>query len=59
MWASKWNDRAWSARRAARMSEAGLRVSVLLQALLPARYAFVLHTASPLTGRRGEVYGEV
>lgn len=27
--------------------------------VLPAHYAFVLHTASPLTGRRGEIFGEL
>ncbi|KAI8469304.1 MAG: pyruvate phosphate dikinase, partial [Monoraphidium minutum] len=59
VWASKWNDRAWLSRRARRMHDDELQVSVLLQQVLPAHYAFVLHTASPLTGRRGEIFGEL
>lgn len=27
--------------------------------MLPGEYAFVLHTASPFTGARGEMYGEL
>jgi hypothetical protein len=27
--------------------------------VLPGQYAFVLHTASPFTGERGEMYGEL
>ena len=27
--------------------------------MVPAEYAFVVHTANPLTGKRGEIFGEV
>ena len=27
--------------------------------VVPAEYAFVLHTAHPVTGERGQVFGEV
>ena len=27
--------------------------------VVPAQYAFVMHTANPLTGERGELFGEV
>jgi len=27
--------------------------------VVPAQYAFVVHTANPLTGERGELFGEV
>ena len=27
--------------------------------VVPAEYAFVVHTANPLTGKRGEIFGEV
>eukprot|EP00775_Hariotina_reticulata_P004810 gene4810-5058_t len=59
VWASKWNHRAWLSRRSAGLPEEQLAVSVLLQQVLPAEYAFVLHTASPFSGARGEMYGEL
>jgi alpha-glucan,water dikinase len=59
VWASKWNDRAWLSRRARGYAEADLKVSVLVQRVLPAQYAWVLHTACPLTARRGAIFGEV
>eukprot|EP00878_Enallax_costatus_P012225 GHUV01012768.1.p1 GENE.GHUV01012768.1~~GHUV01012768.1.p1 ORF type:complete len:407 (+),score=64.26 GHUV01012768.1:489-1709(+) len=59
VWASKWNHRAWLSRRSAGLPEDQLAVSVLLQQVLPGAYAFVLHTASPFSGARGEMYGEL
>jgi hypothetical protein len=32
---------------------------VCFQQVLPGQYAFVLHTASPFSGERGEMYGEL
>jgi alpha-glucan,water dikinase len=58
VWASKWNDRAWLSRRALGVPEADLFMSVLLQQVVDARYAFVLHTADPLTGAAGRLAGE-
>lgn len=59
VWASKWTDRAWLSRRAQNIPDADLSMAVLLQPIVPADYAFVLHSADPLTGRRGTVHGEV
>jgi alpha-glucan,water dikinase len=59
VWASKWNERAYLSRRAHGVAHADLRMAVLVQQVVPADCAFVLHTANPLTGERGEVYGEV
>ena len=59
MWASKWNDRAWLSRRAQAVPEPDLYMAVLLQAIVPADYAFVLHTADPVTGAAGQLHGEV
>ncbi|PRW45423.1 Carbohydrate-Binding Module Family 45 [Chlorella sorokiniana] len=59
VWASKWNDRAWLSRRAQGVPDADLYMAVLLQQVVPAQYAFVLHTADPLTGERGELHGEL
>ena len=59
VWASKWNSRAWLSRCAQGISEDDLYMGVLLQNMIPARYAFVLHTADVLTGERGKVHGEL
>ncbi|KAL6770951.1 GWD2 [Auxenochlorella protothecoides x Auxenochlorella symbiontica] len=59
VWASKWTDRAWLSRRAQAIPDADLSMAVLLQPIVPADYAFVLHSADPLTGQRGSVHGEV
>lgn len=59
VWASKWNDRAWLSRRAQGVPDGDLFMAVLLQQVIPARYAFVLHTADPLTGAAGRLHGEV
>lgn len=59
VWASKWNDRAWLNRKASGIPESDLYVAVLLQQVVPAEYAFVLHTANPLTGAANEMFGEV
>jgi alpha-glucan,water dikinase len=59
VWASKWNDRAYLSRRARGTPHAGLRMAVLVQQVVEAEYAFVIHTANPLTGDRGEVFAEV
>mmetsp|Transcript_22316 Transcript_22316/g.61890 ORF Transcript_22316/g.61890 Transcript_22316/m.61890 type:complete len:1108 (+) Transcript_22316:271-3594(+) len=59
VWASKWSDRAWLSRRANGVPDSSLYMAVLLQEVLPADYAFVLHTANPLTGDRDEVYGQL
>ena len=62
VWASAWTDRAWLARRSARVPDADLSMSVLIQAVAPADHAFVLHSTDP-TADGGEdastVYGEV
>jgi len=61
VWASKWTDRAWLSRRATGIPDEDLRMAVLLQQIIPAQYAFVLHTADPLTGKQenGCVHAEM
>lgn len=59
VWASKWTDRAWLSRRFQRVPDEALYMAVLLQQIVPAEYAFVLHTADPVTGARGETHGEL
>jgi alpha-glucan,water dikinase len=59
VWASQWNERAYFSRRARGVPHDRLRMAVLIQELVPADYAFVIHTANPLTGNRGELFAEV
>jgi hypothetical protein len=55
VWASQWNDRALAALRKARLPLQQLRMGVLLQPLLPARYSWVAHTVNPASGSAAEV----
>ena len=59
VWASKWTERAYLSRKALGIPDADLSMAVLLMDLVPADYAFVLHTANPVTGNESEVFGEV
>lgn len=59
VWASKWTERAWLSRRACRVVEADLFMGVLVQPLVPADCAFVLHSADPLTGDADRLHGEL
>jgi alpha-glucan,water dikinase len=59
VWASQWNERAYLARRACGIAHDSLRMAVLIQQVVEADYAFVIHTANPFTGQRGEIYAEV
>lgn len=59
VWASKWNERAFYSRRTQRLPHEDLLMGVLIQQVIEADYAFVLHSANPFTGRREEVYAEM
>lgn len=59
VWASKWNERAYLSRRARGLSHESLHMAVLIQEVVPADYAFVLHTTNPISGEGGEIYAEV
>ena len=59
VWASKWNDRAFVSLRNVGIDHGDLRMSVLVQPVVDADYAFVIHTVNPSTGDAGELYAEV
>eukprot|EP00930_Biecheleria_cincta_P046432 TRINITY_DN32012_c0_g1_i1.p1 TRINITY_DN32012_c0_g1~~TRINITY_DN32012_c0_g1_i1.p1 ORF type:complete len:2307 (+),score=411.66 TRINITY_DN32012_c0_g1_i1:130-7050(+) len=59
VWASLFGLRPWVSLAKAGRSFHHLNMAVLVQELLPAKYAFVLHTENPFTHDRDEVYGEV
>jgi alpha-glucan,water dikinase len=59
VWASKWNERAYLSRRARSVPHDDLLMAVLVQQVVEADYAFVIHTTNPLTGDAGELYAEM
>jgi len=59
VWASKWNDRAYFSRRARRLPHESVHMAVLIQEVVEAEYAFVIHTVNPFTRDRAELYAEV
>ncbi|CAK8994716.1 unnamed protein product [Durusdinium trenchii] len=50
VWASKWTDRAVASREQMKVPDKALYLAVLVQPVVHARYAFVIHTRSPLPG---------
>jgi len=57
--ASKYNIRAFIATRKIGISLKDIRMAVLIQNIIPAEYAFVIHTKNPLNGNNKEVYAEI
>lgn len=59
VWASKWNDRAYWNRKARGIPHEKLLMGVLIQELVNAEYAYIIHTVHPFSGNRDELYAEV
>ncbi|KAF6166770.1 hypothetical protein GIB67_005646 [Kingdonia uniflora] len=59
VWASKWNERAYVSCRKANLNHDHLCMAVLVQEVINADYAFVIHTRNPLTGDPSEIYSEI
>jgi alpha-glucan,water dikinase len=60
VWASKYTERAFlSLRRRGIDFDKHVRMAVCVMRVVPARYAFVLHTTNPSTGDKGEIFGEL
>ncbi len=59
IWASKWNERAYWSRKKWRLEHDKLTMAVLIQEVVAAQYAFVIHTANPFTFDKNELYAEV
>jgi len=59
VWASKWNDRAFYSCRKAGIGQQHVQMAVLVQRLVEAEYAFVVHTVNPSSGDTTEMYAEV
>ncbi len=59
VWGSKWNERAYFSTRKAKIDHSDLCMAVLVQEIICADYAFVIHTTNPSTGDDTEIYAEV
>jgi len=59
VWASLFAIRPWVSLAKAGRSFHDLNMAVLVQELVEARYAFVLHTVNPFTHDKDELYGEL
>lgn len=59
VWASKWNERAYLSRRARSIPHDHLQMAVLIQQVVDARYAYVIHTVNPISGAEDEIFVEV
>lgn len=59
VWASKWNERAFFSTRKVKLDHDYLSMAVLVQEIVNADYAFVIHTTNPSSGDSSEIYAEV
>jgi alpha-glucan, water dikinase len=59
VWASKWNERAFLSRTRMGVPHESLFMAVLIQQVVPAEYAFVIHTVNPSTGNNKELFAEI
>jgi alpha-glucan,water dikinase len=59
VWASKWNERAYFSRAARNWPHDAVQMAVLIQEVIAAEYAFVIHTVNPFNSNRDELYAEV
>lgn len=59
VWGSKWNERAYFSARKVKLDHDCLSMAVLVQEVINADYAFVIHTTNPSSGDSSEIYAEV
>ncbi|KAK7361648.1 hypothetical protein VNO77_03719 [Canavalia gladiata] len=59
VWGSKWNERAYFSTRKVKLDHDYLCMAVLVQEVVNADYAFVIHTTNPSSGDSSEIYAEV
>ncbi|KAH6815578.1 Pyruvate phosphate dikinase [Perilla frutescens var. frutescens] len=59
VWASKWNERAYFSTRKVKLDHDYLCMAVLVQEIVNADYAFVIHTTNPSSEDSSEIYAEV
>jgi len=59
VWASKFNERAFTSTKRVGLNFNDVTMAVLVQRVVSARYAFVIHTTNPMSGDENEIYCEL
>lgn len=59
VWASKYNERAYTSTKRVGLCFNDITMAVLVQKVVQAKYAFVIHTTNPMTGDEDEIYCEL
>lgn len=59
VWASKYNERAYYSMKKVGLNFDSIRMAVLVQRVVPAKYAFVIHTKNPSNNNAREVFCEL
>ena len=59
VWASKYNERAFTSTKRVGLDFDDITMAVLVQKVVQAKYAFVIHTTNPMTGDENEIYCEL
>ena len=59
VWASKFNERVYLAISKVGIELNQIKMSVLCQKIIPAEYAFVIHTKNPTNNNENEIFAEI
>ena len=59
VWASKFNERVYIATSKVGITLYDIKMSVLCQKIIPAEYAYVIHTKNPTNNDENEVFAEI
>ena len=59
VWASKFNERVFIATNKVGIDLTQIKMSVLIQKIIPAEYAYVIHTKNPTNNSKNEIFAEV
>ena len=59
VWASKYNERIFLSKQKTSIKYSEIKISILVQKIIPAEYAFVIHTKNPINNNKNEIFAEI
>ena len=59
VWSSKFNERVFIATNKVGIDLTQIKMSVLIQKIIPAEYAYVIHTKNPTNNSKNEIFAEI
>jgi len=59
VWASKYNERIFLSKQKISIKFSEIKISILVQKIIPAEYAFVIHTKNPINNNSNEIFAEI